>query len=116
MVAHPKSGDFGYEESQPIPFVVGFALLLLGHTECGYYLVCLLLLHNGFHGMNRAKHCVHLAGVAAIALALVGCGGGETTVRPFVKRGGDSATEKTPAGKTAAEPEKTAEKTKTDGS
>ena len=49
-----------------------------------------------------------LAGIAAIALAIVGCGGGETTVRPFVKRGGDAATDKTPPEKTV---EKTVEKT-----
>ena len=68
------------------------------------------------NGMNMASYRFRLAGVAAIALATVGCGGGETTVRPFVKRGGDSTSEKSPAGKTAADPEKTAEKTKTNGS
>ena len=43
---------------------------------------------------------LHFAGVAAIALALVGCGRSDTTVRPFVKRGGDAASEKSPAEKT----------------
>jgi hypothetical protein len=43
-----------------------------------------------------------LALAAAVALVTVGCGRGETTVRPFVKRGGDGA-EKTAAEKTAAE-------------
>ena len=57
-----------------------------------------------------------MAGVAVVALTTIGCGGGETTVRPFVKRGGDGASEKSPAEKTAAEPSKTAERTKTNGS
>jgi hypothetical protein len=37
-----------------------------------------------------------LAAVAAIAAVTIGCGGGESTVRPFVKRGGpaEKATEK----------------------
>jgi hypothetical protein len=48
--------------------------------------------------------------LAAVALATVGCGRGETVVRPFVKRGGDGAAEKTPAEKTPA-PQKTGEKT-----
>jgi hypothetical protein len=43
------------------------------------------------------------AAVAVAALTTVGCGHGETVVRPFVKRGGDGAAEKTPAEKTRAE-------------
>ena len=58
------------------------------------------------------NHWLRFAGIAAIALATAGCGGGETTVRPFVKRGGDTATDKSPADKTDAKTEaKTAEKT-----
>jgi hypothetical protein len=34
--------------------------------------------------------------VSALAAATIGCGGGATTVRPFVKRGGESPAEKTP--------------------
>ncbi len=51
-------------------------------------------------------------GIVAVALATLGCGGGETTVRPFIKRA--SEPEKTPdktAEKTPADAGKTPEKT-----
>jgi hypothetical protein len=60
------------------------------------------------------KHWLRFTGIAALAVAAAGCGSGETKVRPFVKRGGDTPAEKTQEktpDKTDGAPDKTDGKT-----
>ncbi len=62
--------------------------------------------------MHSASRWTRLAGLGAVALATLGCMGEDPTVRPFIKRSGNPATDKTPE-KTASE-KTAAEKTPVD--
>jgi hypothetical protein len=61
--------------------------------------------------MQISSYLPRLTGIAIVALATLGCGGGETTVRPFVKRAGDSKSPAEKADEQAKSPVETDGKT-----